>query len=77
MNWTELRPVLRTKFGRDFHFYNDQYKSGTRRIKICTPTPELVLNFIKLISPNSDVKIYKNYCPWTERVSKRVTIHYR
>lgn len=32
-NWNELRPLLREKFGRDFYFYNDAYKSY-RRIKI-------------------------------------------
>ena len=32
-NWNVLRPLLREKFGRDFWFYNDGYKSY-RRIKI-------------------------------------------
>lgn len=32
-NWNVLRPLLREKFGRDFWFYNDAYKSY-RRIKI-------------------------------------------
>jgi hypothetical protein len=32
-NWNVLRPLLREKFGRDFWFYNDGYKSY-RRIKV-------------------------------------------
>lgn len=75
MNWTELRPILRQKFGRDFHFYNDGYKSGTRRIKICTSDAFAMCSFLKNTYPELDVKIY-NEERWNNRYP-RVTIHYR
>jgi hypothetical protein len=34
MNWTELRPKLREKYGNRIGFFNDKYRDGTRRVKI-------------------------------------------
>ena len=79
MNWTELRPLLRTKFGQDFTFYNDTYRSGTRRIKICTyndPLPCDMLSYIKSVAPELDVKIYNEDNIYGGSRT-RVTIHYR
>ena len=73
MNWKTLRPILRQNFS-DFYFYNDLYKSGTRRIKICTQNHMEILNFIKLISPILDVKLFQD---GGYRTDIRVTIHYR
>jgi hypothetical protein len=69
MNWFELRPLLREKFGRDFYFYNDAYRTGNRRIKISSYSLRSeMLKFIKSISPNLDAKLYQNHY---------LTIHYK
>jgi hypothetical protein len=76
MNWTELRPVLREKFGKDFTFYNDVYRSGTRRIKIDCVNPYEICIFIKELCPELDAKIYKSQYRGSG-IRTRVTIHYR
>ena len=76
MNWTELRPVLREKFGRDFYFYNDVYRSGVRRIKIGSTNPDEICDFIKVLCPELDTKIYKSQYRGSG-IRTRVTIHYR
>jgi len=75
MNWKELRPILRQEFGTDFTFYNDQYKSGTRRIKIRTSKFNTIFTFIKNKFPELDVKLYKENI-WGAAYT-RITIHYR
>jgi len=77
MNWKELRPLLREKFGHNFFFYNDLYKSGTRRIKICTQNSTDMCFFIKCLNPELDVKLYESQCKWGGGIRTRVTIHYR
>jgi hypothetical protein len=77
MNWTELRPVLREKFGKDFTFYNDVYRSGTRRIKICCLNPSDMCFFIKCLDPKLDVKLFESITNWGGGKRLRVTIHYR
>jgi hypothetical protein len=77
MNWKELRPVLRKEFGRDFYFYNDQYKSGTRRIKIRTMEPQTMVEFLNTNYPELDAKIYVAQEGWIAYNRKSVTIHYR
>jgi hypothetical protein len=72
MNWIELRPLLREQFGNVFHFYNDIYKSGNRRVKIScysmnNTRRQEMYNFIKSLNVNINVKFYKNYY---------ITIHY-
>jgi len=74
MNWKKLRPILRQKFD-NFHFYNDLYRSGTRRIKICTRDQDKIFNFIKSIAPELDAKLFETEV-YGNRVT-RVTIHYR
>ena len=74
MNWKELRPVLRKKFGENFGFYNDLYKSGTRRIKIETSNPSDMCFYIKALSPELDVKLYNGT---TGKGRAKVTIHYK
>jgi hypothetical protein len=68
MNWIELRPLLREKFGNMFYFYNDGYKSGNRRVKIsCSYCRQEMYDFIKSLDVNLDINLYKtNY----------ITIHY-
>ena len=75
MNWKELRPLLRLEFGNEFSFYNDLYKSGIRRIKIHTSTPNEMLAFIKTLSPELDTKLFIGDSAWSR--SQKVTIHYR
>jgi hypothetical protein len=75
MNWKTLRPVLRNKFGENFEFYNDLYKSGTRRIKIRVINAVEVFNYIKSLDPTLDVKLYKTVSYGYK--CTRVTIHYR
>lgn len=75
MNWNTLRPLLRQEFGKNFMFYNDLYKSGTRRIKIRSNSTEEIYNFIKNISPELNVNIYQEEV-WTNLFTS-VTIHYR
>jgi hypothetical protein len=80
MNWKELRPVLRQKFGSDFTFYNDVYRNGTRRIKICTLKASDMCSFIKTLSPELDVKLYQSEdCKkWLGTdFGTDVTIHYK
>ena len=77
MNWTELRPLLRIKFGKDFGFYNDLYKSGTRRIKIYTHNPEGIYSYIKGLNLQLDVNYYKETPIFCRIPITRVTIHYR
>lgn len=74
MNWKELRPLLRERFGRDFHFYNDMYRSGTRRIKICTKEPSKIVKYIRNKFPELNVNLYVE-----DNIFKRtrVTIHYK
>ena len=67
MNWFELRPLLREKFGSDFGFYNDVYRSGIRRIKIVNADRKEMINFIKEVAPNLNVNYYGNFY---------ITIHY-
>jgi hypothetical protein len=69
MNWIELRPILRERFGpHSFYFYNDIYKTGNRRVKIsCYSIRREMYNFIKSLNVNINVKFYKNYY---------ITIHY-
>jgi hypothetical protein len=69
MNWIELRPLLREKFGHTFYFYNDMYKSGNRRVKIsCYQIRQEVYDFIKSLDMNLDVNFYR---------SNYITIHYK
>ena len=77
MNWKTLRPLLRQEFGQNFGFYNDLYKSGTRRIKIRTDIKDVytVFNYIKNTCPELDVNIYeKNVFLYS---FNSITIHYR
>jgi hypothetical protein len=69
MNWIELRPILRERFGpHRFYFYNDIYKTGNRRVKIsCYSIRREMYNFIKSLDVNINVKFYKDYY---------ITIHY-
>lgn len=71
IDWKELRPVLRESFGKDFYFYNDKYKSGKRRIKICTTEPEKMCTFINALFPFTDCKLWND-----SRKGKMVTIYY-
>jgi hypothetical protein len=75
MNWKKLRPILRQKFD-NFHFYNDLYRSGTRRIKICTRNKEEMLNFLNINYPELNAKLF---IPNNEYVliKESITIHYR
>lgn len=73
MNWKELRPMLRKKFGNDFYFYNDLYRSGIRRIKICTSKFSDMYSYIKCLDPKIDVNLFNNH----ETTETSVTIHYR
>ena len=75
MNWNTLRPLLRQEFGKNFMFYNDLYKSGTRRIKIRSNSTEEIYNFIKNASPELNVNIYEEWV-WGN-VFNSVTIHYK
>jgi hypothetical protein len=75
MNWKTLRPLLRQEFGQNFGFYNDLYKSGTRRIKIRTHNVEDIYNFIKNISPELNLNIY-NETVYNHNFNS-ITIHYR
>jgi hypothetical protein len=73
MNWIELRPILREQFGHTFHFYNDKYKSGNRRVKIrCysmgDKRKQEMYDLIKNLDVNIDVNFYKNH---------NITIHYK
>ena len=69
MNWIQLRPILRDRFGNGFYFYNDGYRSGNRRVKICSyKNRSEIFNFIKKITPELDVKFYK---------LDSLTIHYK
>lgn len=70
MNWIQLRPILRGKFGMYFYFYNDVVPStGNRRIKICSSqNRDKIFNFIREIAPDLDVNLYG---------SSSVTIHYK
>ena len=70
MNWIELRPVLREKFGSEFNFYNDKYRSGVRRIKICCSNPSDMCSYIKRLCPELDVKLFGSI------MGVNVTIHY-
>ena len=75
MNWKTLRPLLRQEFGQNFMFYNDLYKSGTRRIKIRSNNTEGIYNFIKNISPELNLNIY-NETVYNHNFNS-ITIHYR
>jgi len=75
MNWKTLRPILREKFGQEFTFYNDLYKSGTRRIKIRVTNAVEIFNYIKSLDPKLDVNLYET-TSWGYKHT-RVTIHYR
>jgi len=69
MNWNELRPKLREKFKNNFTFYNDMYRSGTRRIKIsCNVSKRSeIKQFILEQDPTLNVSEYELYY---------LTIHY-
>ena len=68
MNWIELRPILRKHFGNSFSFYNDEYQSGIRRIKIsCYCDRQKMYDFIKNLDMNIDINFYETY----------LTIHYK
>jgi len=75
MNWKTLRPLLRQNFGQNFMFYNDLYKSGTRRIKIRSNSTEEIYKFIKNAHPELNVNIYEEWV-WGN-VFNSVTIHYK
>ena len=77
MNWKTLRPLLRQNFGQNFGFYNDLYKSGTRRIKIRTDIKDVdkIFNFIKNISPELNVNIYEETV--FLYTFNSITIHYK
>lgn len=66
MNWNELRPKLRKKFKNNFTFYNDMYRSGTRRIKICCNRVKAneMKQFILEQDSTLDVKIETLYSPY-------------
>jgi hypothetical protein len=70
MNWIELRPILRERFGpHSFYFYNDIYKTKNRRIKIsCYSIRQEMYDFIKSLDVSIDVNFYKSYY---------LTIHYK
>ncbi len=76
MNWKTLRPLLRQEFGQNFGFYNDLYKSGTRRIKIRTDKQDVdkIFNYIKNISPELNVNIYEETV--FLHTFNSITIHY-
>jgi hypothetical protein len=77
MNWKTLRPLLRQEFGQNFGFYNDLYKSGTRRIKIRTDKQDVdkIFNYIKNTCPELNVNIYKEVV--FLHGFNSITIHYR
>ena len=77
MNWKTLRPLLRQEFGQNFGFYNDLYKSGTRRIKIRTDKQDVdkIFNYINSICPELNVNIYEETVFLHNFNS--ITIHYR
>jgi hypothetical protein len=77
MNWKTLRPLLRQEFGQNFGFYNDLYKSGTRRIKIRTDKQDVdkVFNYIKNTCPELNVNIYEEVV--FLHGFNSITIHYR
>jgi hypothetical protein len=58
MNWTELRPKLRKHYGNRIGFYNDKYRSGTRRVKIYGVDPNEMKQFIHEQDPNLNVSDY-------------------
>jgi len=77
MNWKTLRPLLRQEFGQNFGFYNDLYKSGTRRIKIRTDIKDVdkIFNYIKTTCPELNCNIYNEETYMVNYNS--ITIHYR
>lgn len=59
MNWQQLRPILRERYGDTFSFYNDKYRSGKRRIKIgYTYDAKDMLKFI--IRLDSTIKVKRH-----------------
>jgi hypothetical protein len=58
MNWTELRPLLRKQYGDKINFFNDKYRSGTRRIKIYGVDPNKIKRFIRKQDSNLIVNDY-------------------
>ena len=55
-NWNTLRPLLREKFGKDFHFFND-VRTKDRRIKLMGLNDK----FDELVKMGVDVKMYDWY----------------
>ncbi len=78
MNWTELRPKLRAEFKDNFTFYNDTYKSGNKRVKICCNVLDanVVKAFILEQDSELDVKIETLYPPFISVGIDYVMIRY-
>ena len=79
MIWSELRVKLREKFGNEFTFYNDKYRSGKRRIKIsCNRVNrDEMKQFILEQNSSLDVNEYDSlYRSCGFHICKCLTIHY-
>jgi hypothetical protein len=76
MNWTELRPLLRKHYGDKISFFNDKYRSGTRRVKIYGMDPNKIKRFIRKQDPNLIVNDYDWMYGGGIRTIKCVTIHF-
>jgi hypothetical protein len=76
MNWTELRPKLREQYGDKISFFNDKYRSGTRRIKIYGVDPNKIKRFIRKQDSNLIVNDYDWKQYWSCSITKCVTIHF-
>jgi len=78
MNWTELRPKLRAEFKNNFTFYNDTYKNGNKRVKICCNVLDanVVKAFILEQDSTLDVEIETLYSPFISVGIDYVMIRY-
>jgi hypothetical protein len=76
MNWTELRPKLRKEFGNQFGFFNDKYRSGTRRVKIYGVSQDELKKFILKQDVSLNVNDYDWKQDWSCSTTKCVTIHF-
>ena len=74
MNWIQLRLKLRKEFGNQFGFYNDKYRSGTRRVKIYG----MDLNELKQFILKQDSNLNVNDYNWLRRGRpvNVITIHF-
>ena len=78
MNWTELKTKLREQYGNTFGFYNDKYRSGTRRIKIrCNGLDQTEMKqFILKQDPNLNVNKYWWHPYGSSCAVECITIHF-